>query len=162
MRKIHFQHKFVEFIPETVQEGTVYVSIPYTTVVHKCCCGCGNEVVTPLSPTDWKLTFDGATISLHPSIGNWSYKCRSHYWLRSGRVDWSSQWTDDEVAAGRAYDRHAKEDYFRSVEKAVETPLPAPESTAIAKSEKISAFTRARRAVRAFVARIARRFDGEP
>lgn len=125
MKQAQFKHEFVEFIPETVQEGTVYVSIRYTTVVHKCCCGCGNEVVTPLSPTDWKLTFDGATISLHPSIGNWSYECRSHYWLRNGRVEWSSQWTDDEVAAGRAYDRHAKEEYFqRSARKSAAETVP--------------------------------------
>jgi Family of unknown function (DUF6527) len=33
-----------------------------------CCCGCGEKVVTPLRPTDWKLIFDGKTISLDPSL----------------------------------------------------------------------------------------------
>lgn len=72
------RHAFVELIPDEFDDGTVYVSIPYATVVHRCCCGCGQEIVTPLTPTDWTLSFDGETISLDPSIGNWSLPCRSH------------------------------------------------------------------------------------
>jgi hypothetical protein len=56
------------------QQDTIYISIRFATVGHKCCCGCGREVITPLSPTDWSLTSDGETVSLHPSIGNWSSK----------------------------------------------------------------------------------------
>jgi hypothetical protein len=82
-------HQFVEFIPHELKEGTLYVCMGLATVVHKCCCGCGNEVVTPLSPSDWKLIFDGETITLHPSIGNWGFKCRSHYWIRDSRVRWA-------------------------------------------------------------------------
>jgi len=63
-------HEFVEFIPDVLKDGTLCVSMEYATVVHKCCCGCGKEVVTPLSPTDWNLIFNGKTISLDPSIGN--------------------------------------------------------------------------------------------
>jgi hypothetical protein len=63
-------HEFVEFIPDAIEEGKIYVSIGYATAIHKCACGCGREVVTPLSPTDWKLIFDGKTVSLDPSIGN--------------------------------------------------------------------------------------------
>ena len=53
-------------IPEIIEEGILYISIPFETVIHKCCCGCGNEVVTPLSPSQWKLTFDGVSITLDP------------------------------------------------------------------------------------------------
>jgi hypothetical protein len=80
------KHEFVEQIPERLNDGVLYVSMSFGTVVHKCACGCGSEVVTPLSPTDWKLTFDGESISLHPSIGNWSFACRSHYWITNGQV----------------------------------------------------------------------------
>ena len=69
-----------------IEEGKIYVSIAYATAVHKCACGCGKEVVTPLSPTDWKLIFDGKTVSLDPSIGNWGFPCRSHYWVRNNRA----------------------------------------------------------------------------
>lgn len=75
-------HEFVEFVPDQLEEGKLYISIPCSVVVHKCACGCGNEVVMHLSPTDWKLTFDGETISLYPSVGNWQFPCRSHYWIR--------------------------------------------------------------------------------
>jgi hypothetical protein len=61
--------------------------------------------VTPLSPTDWKLTFDGETISLSPSIGNWSLKCQAHYWIERNQVRWAGRWSRDEIEAGRASDQ---------------------------------------------------------
>ena len=87
------KHEFVEYIPAHLEENTIYVSVAFATVVHKCCCGCGNEVVTPLSPTDWKLFFDGQAISLTPSIGNWNFKCRSHYWIDRNKVKWARSWS---------------------------------------------------------------------
>jgi len=80
--------EFVESVPPTLDDATLYISIPYATAMHKCCCGCNNVVVTPLSPSEWKLTFDGDTVSLHPSVGNWRYPCGSHYWIKRNRVDW--------------------------------------------------------------------------
>jgi hypothetical protein len=88
-REVVLIHEFVEFIPDDLKEGTIYVSMTYATVAHKCCCGCGNLVITPLSPTDWKLIFDGKSISLDPSIGNWNFACQSHYWIRRNRVIWA-------------------------------------------------------------------------
>ena len=40
-------HEFVELLPDTLEEGKIYISIPYATATHRCCCGCGNEVVNP-------------------------------------------------------------------------------------------------------------------
>src|SRR4051794_26363249 len=80
------KYEFVEFIPDKLQTDTLYVSVSHRTAIHKCLCGCGVEVVTPISPTDWRITFDGETVSLFPSIGNWSYPCRSHYWIKKGKV----------------------------------------------------------------------------
>ena len=111
-RRTTTTHEFVDYIPDDVKEGTVYVCVAFATAVHKCCCGCGNEVVTPLSPTDWKLIFDGQTISLDPSIGNWSFPCESHYWIRRNKVVWSRKWSREEIEAGRAHDRVAKQTYF--------------------------------------------------
>jgi hypothetical protein len=85
-------HKFVKSVPEQMEDGVIYVSVDYATAIHKCCCGCGNEVVTPLSPTDWELTFDGKSISLYPSIGNWNFKCQSHYWIIRNVVEWCPKW----------------------------------------------------------------------
>lgn len=107
-------HEFVDAIPEKVEPGKIYVSIEFATAVHSCACGCEIEVVTPLTPTDWKLIFDGETVSLSPSIGNWSFPCRSHYWIRRGEVQWAGEWTDEEIAAGRANDRIKKERQYDS------------------------------------------------
>ena len=112
-------HKFVEYMPEALDEDVVYVSIPYALVSHKCCCGCGEEVVTPLSPTDWELIFDGDTVSLYPSIGNWNFKCRSHYWIRRNRVEWAPQWSGEQIEAVRYLDSLAKDRYFRRLENKV-------------------------------------------
>jgi hypothetical protein len=111
-QEIAVKHEFVEFIPGTLEEGTIYISIRFGTAAHLCCCGCGNKVVTPLRPTDWKLIFDGKSVSLDPSIGNWSFACQSHYWIRNNKVRWAAQWSPKEIAAGRAYDQFAKERYF--------------------------------------------------
>lgn len=114
MKKVNaLKHQFVEYIPDTLDEAIIYVSISYATAVHKCCCGCGNEVVTPLSPTDWKLTFDGETVSLFPSIGNWSFPCKSHYWIRSNRVEWAPQWSPQKIEAARALEVEEKREFYR-------------------------------------------------
>ena len=114
------RHEFVEYIPDRLDDGTVYVSVAFATAAHKCCCGCGKEVVTPLSPTDWKLTFDGVTISLSPSIGNWSFQCQSHYWITQNNVHWAGAWSEDFIEGGRERDRHAKGRYYE--------PTPPPTS----------------------------------
>lgn len=95
----------------------------YATAAHKCCCGCGNDGYTPLSPTDWKLTFDGRAITLSPSIGNWRFPCRSHYWIRKNTITWAARWSDEEIDAGRAEDREErqhvthKEGFWRRLRK---------------------------------------------
>lgn len=111
-RQIKLKHEFVEYIPDKLKDETVYVSLAFSTAAHKCCCGCGNEVITPLSPTDWKLISHGESISLYPSIGNWNFPCRSHYWIDHNRVKWAPQWSQARINAGRAHDTFIKDEYF--------------------------------------------------
>lgn len=101
---VTLRHEFVEFIPERLEEKTLYISISYATAAHNCCCGCGLQVVTPLTPSDWRLIFDGETVSLEPSIGNWSFPCRSHYWITGNRARWAKRRTGDQVRRGRDQD----------------------------------------------------------
>lgn len=114
-RTLKLKHEFVEYIPDNIKNGTIYVSVTFATAVHKCCCGCGQEVVTPISPTDWKLIFDGETISLYPSIGNWGFPCQSHYWIENNIVKWAPKWSKDKINAARAYDTLNKEKYYSKV-----------------------------------------------
>lgn len=102
----------VEFIPEHIDEGVLYVSRRYATAVHKCCCGCGQEVVTPLSPRDWQLMQGNGGIRLSPSIGNWSYPCHSHYWIWDGRVIWAEQWSPERIEAGRLREQEMRKAHY--------------------------------------------------
>lgn len=94
-------YEFVEYIPEELKECTLYISEKYGTAVHKCCCGCGREIVTPLSPIGWKLTFDENAVSLFPSIGSWGLPCRSHYWIVNNKVEWAGEWSKGRIQKGR-------------------------------------------------------------
>ncbi len=108
-RLAHYTHEFVEFIPDELEPGVFYVSTTYATAAHLCMCGCGHEVITPITPHQWRLIFDGASVSLAPSIGSWSLACESHYWLDRGTVSWVSRWSHDRVEAGRAGTRQRLE-----------------------------------------------------
>lgn len=107
-----FAFSFVGSIPEDPEEGHLYVSTEFATAIHRCACGCGEEVVTPLSPASWSLTYNGDTVSLRPSIGNWGFECRSHYWIRNNRVVWASEWSEAEIEMGREADRVTSQTYF--------------------------------------------------
>lgn len=124
MKRNALTPQFVEFIPTTLQDGVLYVSFAYSTASHLCCCGCGKEVVTPLSPTDWKLICNGETVSLDPSIGNWGLPCRSHYWIRRNRVHWAGQMSRERIEAGRAHDRAAKARYYGAAAQSASKTTP--------------------------------------
>ncbi len=114
-RRQELRHEFVEFVPADLQEGVLYVSIPYATASHNCCCGCGQRVVTPITPTDWSLIFDGESVSLDPSIGNWSFACQSHYWIRNGKIHWATKWSKERVELGRSWDEERKERHYDKI-----------------------------------------------
>ncbi|MDK3075491.1 DUF6527 family protein [Sedimentitalea sp. JM2-8] len=121
-------HRFVEAIPENLEDGVLYLAMDYATAIHKCACGCGREVVTPLSPTDWKMSYDGVSISLAPSIGNWSFPCRSHYWIKHNDIRWAGDMSNEAISAGRDSDRRAKGRYFNPPEAAAPEAEVAPAS----------------------------------
>lgn len=105
--------EFVVGIPPDPEPGVLYVSMEYATSVHLCPCGCGLKVVLPLNPAQWRLCYDGETISLSPSVGNWQYPCRSHYWIRHNQVHWAGAWSDAQIERGRRRDAADLERYHR-------------------------------------------------
>jgi len=109
--------RFVETMPNTIDPGILYVSLDYGSMIHGCACGCGGEVVLPLTPLDWSLRYDGETISVWPSVGSWSLPCRSHYIIDKGQIRWAGAWTDKQIAAGRALDRERKQSRAASATK---------------------------------------------
>jgi hypothetical protein len=80
----------VEYAPEELEYGKLYVSKRFHTSLHRCPCGCGEEVVLPINLTPgsdrgWDYTDDG---TFTPSVGNQNYACRSHYYITECRVIW--------------------------------------------------------------------------
>lgn len=81
---------YVEQIPDLLDPGLLYISMRFAICAHSCACGCGKKVFTPLGVKDWQLFYDGKTITLSPSIGNYSFPCQSHYFIRRNRIVWIS------------------------------------------------------------------------
>lgn len=87
MKIYEIKKEFVRRVPAELEEGVLYVCLDCDVVVHKCACGCGEKVVLPLSHEHWKLSYDGE-VTLSPSIGNYQYDCKSHYFIRDGKIVW--------------------------------------------------------------------------
>jgi hypothetical protein len=104
---------FVEFIPEQLENGKLYISEEYGTAIHKCCCGCGEKVVTPLSPVDWQCTKGSQGVSLSPSIGNWNYRCKSHYFIRNNKVVWAGNMSAGLIKQVKQRDIEDKQRYIK-------------------------------------------------
>lgn len=110
------KHKFVEIIPKDPEDNILYISVRFRTAVHKCACGCGNKTVTPFSPTDWKFIFNGKSVSLIPSIGNWNFPCKSHYYITNNNIEWAPIWSDDMIKEGRQENKTIKEQFYKNIE----------------------------------------------
>lgn len=120
MRVTHINPVFVEFIPEQLEEGKLYISEEYKTAIHKCCCGCGEEVVTPFSPADWRLEKGTKGISLYPSIGNWNYRCQSHYFIRENSILWAAQMSPKQIQRVQQRDIRDKQRYIAHLNASAE------------------------------------------
>jgi len=119
-------HRFIDVIPDNLEPGVLYVSMEYATATHSCCCGCGEEVVTPFSPTDWRMEFDGETISLSPSVGSWTLLCRSHYVIKRSKVIEAGPWSEERIKAERRRDGSAKAKHYGTVQASPPAPTAAP------------------------------------
>ncbi|RDI37532.1 DUF6527 family protein [Falsibacillus pallidus] len=108
------RHEFVDFIPSELEENVLYISIEYDIAKHKCACGCGADIVTSLSPARWKLTYDGETVSLYPSIGNWTHKCKSHYFITNNKVIWAEKMSELAIRNVIKNDQVAVKRYIKS------------------------------------------------
>jgi hypothetical protein len=98
----------VVLAPKPLVPGVLYISDKYQVAIHLCCCGCGEKVVTPLSPAEWQLQLEGRIATLQPSIGN-AAPCRSHYWIRQNRVVWAPRMTTKQIESVQKRDHASLE-----------------------------------------------------
>lgn len=115
MKTERLKPRFVEYIPRELELGVLYISMTYSTTAHLCASGCGNKVVLPLSPAEWQLYYDGRSVSLSPSVGNWDYPCRSHYWIRKNKIRWAGDWTAEQIEEGRRRDERMLDAMFEKL-----------------------------------------------
>lgn len=121
---------FVDEIPRELESGKLYVCCQYRAVMHLCACGCGAAVSTPLHPTGWALICDGVSVSLWPSIGNWSEKCQSHYWISKNNIHWAPKWSRRKVLNARKA-RDLELDRYFSADPHFERGQSAPKGLSI-------------------------------
>ena len=100
--------ELVETMPDELHDGVIYISEKYRVALHNCCCGCGEEVSTPIGPTEFSISVAGGEVSVHPSIGNHDFPCRSHYVIKRGAVLWAGEMSRGAIEKGRAHDRYIK------------------------------------------------------
>ncbi len=101
--------EYVKHFPDSLDEGVLYISEEYASVGHRCCCGCGEEVITPINPAQWQLRKSRAGVSLYPSVGNWKFKCQSHYWITDNKVEDAGPMSQSKIDLVKQRDRMAKD-----------------------------------------------------
>lgn len=106
--------KRVTYLPRELAPGILYVSKEYEVAGHLCACGCGNKVITPLGPAEWRFTEYNGLPTLTPSVGNWQLPCRSHYVIHRGRIEWAGQWSEAAIIAGRNAEESRRQAYYES------------------------------------------------
>ncbi len=104
----HLRPVFVDTMPEKLDDGIIYISEECRVALHNCCCGCGEEVSTPLGPTEYSLRVEGEGVTVRPSIGNHDYPCGSHYFIDRSSIVWAGGMSRKAIEAGRALDRSIK------------------------------------------------------
>lgn len=106
----------VHYLPKELEEGILYVSGEFGVAGHLCPCGCRNKIITPLDTTEWSFKEVNNKPSLFPSIGNWQLPCKSHYWITDGEIEWSYQWSKEQIIEGREAEEEKRRSHYDNLE----------------------------------------------
>jgi hypothetical protein len=90
IKQVAIEPMYTVKIPEKskLEDGVLYISKEYEISIHKCLCGCGEEVALPLDSDHWQLIeHSNGLISLTPSIGNYKLPCKSHYIISKNKAN---------------------------------------------------------------------------
>ena len=112
---VNIRLQLVRFMPKELEQGVLYVSEEFGAAAHRCACGCGAKIRTPLGPTEWSVEETSAGPTLRPSVGNWQQACQSHYLITRGEVMWVRSWTSEEIADGRRREEDRRREYYEAL-----------------------------------------------
>lgn len=87
LKTVEVKHVYVDYMPDVLEEGIIYISELCKVSIHNCLCGCGEETVLPLMNGQWTLLKNGDKISFTPSIGNFQFACKSHYIITNNKAN---------------------------------------------------------------------------
>jgi len=107
----------VQYLPQELEPGILYVSEEFGVAGHLCPCECGSKIITPLGLTEWSFNKYDEKPTLYPSIGNWQLPCRSHYWITEGEIEWSYQWTEEQIKEGYRHEEMRRQRHFGNLNK---------------------------------------------
>lgn len=79
---------YMDRIPSDIEQGKLYVSRECKVAIHLCACGCGEKVITPIDKQGWIFADNDGKPTLSPSIGNFEFPCKSHYFVSDGKIIW--------------------------------------------------------------------------
>ena len=87
MRTENFTIQKIDLVPalSSMFPGILYYDKQSGLSFHKCACGCGDIIILE---HNYKWNIDENTITISPSIGRMTAPCKSHYFIRNGKVVW--------------------------------------------------------------------------
>lgn len=77
LKKVPIEPIYVQYMPDVLEDGKLYISKEFKIAIHKCLCGCGNKSITPFYANGWILIEQNGKVTLSPSILN--HPCKAHY-----------------------------------------------------------------------------------
>lgn len=104
------------YLPKELEEGFLYVSKEFGVAGHLCPCRCKHKIITPLDPTEWSFKEVNDKPILFPSIGNWQFPCKSHYWITPGEIEWSYHWSKEQIKEGSEAEEDKRKSYYDNLQ----------------------------------------------
>ena len=95
---MNYKYQTVDRIPKQLNEGIVYHNNDFELAALLCPCGCGHRI-TLLVPDSHQISSDKGLPSIYPSIAVCDAPCKSHFFIRQGRIDWMNAFSQAEASA---------------------------------------------------------------
>lgn len=94
---MRYRYCAVERTPDSLEPECVYHNEDFELAALLCACGCGHRV-TLLVPDSHQVYGKDGWVTIHPSISVCDAKCKSHFFIRAGRVEMLPPFSDEHAS----------------------------------------------------------------